>query len=56
MYPFLKYEFSYGYVGDNVSLCHHSYKGATPPTNHAYRDTLLQLSLMKNYARGGQLD
>jgi hypothetical protein len=47
--------FYYGYVGLFLPFYHCGYTDATPPAHHAYMSTLLHLSLMTNYARGGQL-
>lgn len=56
MYPSLQYKFCYGYVGAYVPLWHYGYKGATLPAPHTYTATLLLISLMTDYARGGQLN
>jgi len=56
MYPSLQYKFYCGYVGAYVPLWHYGYNGATLSAHHAYTATLLHLSLMMDYAGGGQLD
>ena len=56
MYPYPQYKFYYRYVGASIPLCHYGYKGATLSAHHAYITTLLHLSLMIDYAGGGQLD
>lgn len=56
IYSSLQYKFYYGYVGAYVPLWHYGYKSATLPAHHAYTATIRHLSLMMDYAGGGQLD